>query len=144
MTTSPASSAHLAVTIERTALGHYTATNARGGQLSFGTSSEPGFTPVELLLAAIGGCTAIDVDFVTTRRAEPDRFELAVDADKIKDETGNLVTDIEVTFRVTFPDGERGDAARAILPDIVRKSHDRLCSVGRTVEAGTPVTIRIG
>lgn len=46
------------VTIERTRTGHFTATNPRGGTISFGTSSDPDggadFTPVELLLAAIG------------------------------------------------------------------------------------------
>jgi hypothetical protein len=29
------------------------------------------------------------------------------------------------------------------LPDVVAKSHDRLCTVGRTVEVGTPITTRI-
>jgi hypothetical protein len=29
------------------------------------------------------------------------------------------------------------------LPDIVRKSHERLCTVSRTVELGTPVRPRI-
>jgi putative redox protein len=137
------STAHIGVTIERVATGRYTATNPRGGQISFGTSAEPGFTPVELLLAAIGGCTAVDVDFVTARRAEPESFEVVVDAEKVKDAAGNLVANIEVTFKVVFPAGAAGDAARAVLPDIVRKSHERLCSVGRTVEAGTPIAIRI-
>jgi hypothetical protein len=27
-----------------------------------------------------------------------------------------------------------------VLPDIVQKSHDRLCSVGVTVERGTAIT----
>jgi len=48
-----------------------------------------------------------------------------------------------VTFRISFPDGEAGDTARALLPDAVRMSHDRLCSVGRTVELGTPIATRI-
>jgi uncharacterized OsmC-like protein len=66
-----------------------------------------------------------------------------VDADKVKDAGGNLVAGIEVTYRVRFPAGEAGDAARAVLPDIVRKSHERLCSVGRTIEAGTPIGTRV-
>jgi len=41
-----------------------------------------------------------------------------------------------------FPAGADGDAARAVLPDAIRKSHDRLCTVGRTVELGTPITER--
>jgi uncharacterized OsmC-like protein len=48
-----------------------------------------------------------------------------------------------VTFRLTFPDGEGGDAARALLPEAVQRSHDRLCTVSRTVELGTPVTTGI-
>jgi hypothetical protein len=30
-----------------------------------------------------------------------------------------------------------------VLPDVVKKSHDRLCTVGRTIELGTPVGTRI-
>jgi uncharacterized OsmC-like protein len=66
-----------------------------------------------------------------------------VEADKVRDENGNHLTGVEVTFRVTFPDGEAGDAARALLPDAVQRSHDRLCTVGRTVELPTPVGTQI-
>ena len=45
--------------------------------------------------------------------------------------------------RLRFPEGEDGDKARALLPDVVRKSHDRLCTVSRTVELGTPIADRI-
>jgi putative redox protein len=30
-----------------------------------------------------------------------------------------------------------------VLPDAVRKSHDRLCTVGRTVELPSPITTHI-
>ena len=137
-------SEHRSVTLERTGNSRLRVVNRRGGQLMIGGGDSDDFTPVELLLAAIGGCTAIDVDILTSRRAEPEAFEVAVDADKVRDAQGNHLTGIEVTFRVVFPAGERGDAARAILPDVVRKSHDRLCTVSRTVEIGTPVASRIG
>ena len=136
-------SVHRNVIVERVAKGIFTVTNSRGGAITFGTGSGTDFTPTELLLAAIGGCTAIDVDILTSRRAEPEKFEVAIDADKVRDEAGNRLTDIEVTFRIVFPGGEQGDAARAILPDVARKSHDRLCTVGRTVETGTPIATRI-
>jgi putative redox protein len=135
-------SAYRIVTVQRTANGQFTVTNARGGQITFGSGGTD-FTPTELLLAAIGGCTAIDVDIVTSRRAEPDAFEVLVDAEKVRDEAGNHLTDIEVTFRITFPGGAQGDEARALLPDVVKKSHDRLCTVGRTVEIATPIATRI-
>ena len=135
-------SAHRAVTIERTAPGQFTATNSRGGQLTFGTGGDERFTPTELLLAAIGGCTSIDVDILTSRRAEPESFQVTVGAEKVRDTGGNHLTDIQVAFRIKFPGGADGDAARAVLPDAIQKSHDRLCTVGRTVELGTPITER--
>jgi putative redox protein len=143
MATSPDSSVRRAVTVERVASGEFAAVNSRGGRVTFGTGSGTEFTPTELLLAAIGGCTSIDVDILTSRRAEPTRFEVQVDADKVRDEDGNRLSGIEVTFRIAFPEGEAGDSARAILADVVRKSHDRLCTVGRTVEIGTPIATRI-
>jgi putative redox protein len=138
-------SAHLRVTVERAADGTLSATNSRGGQMALGVGdgASAHFTPAELLLVAIGGCTAVDVDLVTSRRAEPERFEVGIEADKIRDEHGNHMTGIEVTFRIAFPVGEAGEAARAVLPEIVRQSHDRLCSVSRTVELGTPISTRI-
>jgi len=54
-------SVHRSVTVERITQGVFTVTNTRGGQLKFGTGSGTEFTPTELLLAAIGGCTAIDI-----------------------------------------------------------------------------------
>jgi putative redox protein len=143
MANSSADSTHREVSVERIASGVFTATNSRGGQLKFGTGSGTDFTPTELLLAAIGGCTAIDVDILTSRRAEPENFEVRAGAEKIRDEDGNRLTGIEVTFHIGFPAGEQGDEARAILPDVVKKSHSRLCTVGRTVEIGTPIATRI-
>ncbi len=136
-------SAHRTVTVRRVASGRFAVTNDRGGEIAFGTGEGTDFTPTELLLAATGGCTAIDIDVLTSRRAEPDAFEVAVDAEKIRDAEGNRLTDIVVTFRVAFPATGQGDEARAILPDVVRKSHDKLCTVGRTIELGTPITTRI-
>jgi putative redox protein len=134
---------HRSVRLERIENSRYMVTNDRGGQISIGKGEGTDFTPVDLLLAGIGGCTAIDVDILTSRRAEPEKFEILVDADKVRDQSGNHLTDIVVTFRIRFPEGEDGDKARALLPDAVRKSHERLCTVSRTVELGTPIADRI-
>ena len=134
-------SGHRSVRLERIENSRYTAINERGGKITIGGGTD--FTPVELLLVAIGGCTAIDVDLLTSRRAEPDSFEIVVDAEKARDAAGNHLTDLQVTFRIAFPAGEQGDKARELLPDAVRKSHDRLCTVSRTVELSTPIATRI-
>jgi putative redox protein len=132
------------VTIDRTSNGHYTVSNERGGTIGVGNGNDDSFTPVELLLTAIGGCTAIDVDVLTSRRAEPDSFQVTVRGTKIKDEQhANRLTDINVTFTLVFPDGEDGDKARALLPEAAKISHERLCTVSRTVELGTPISFAL-
>lgn len=143
MPTGSAGSAHRTVTVRRVGSGRFTVSNDRGGEIAFGTGDGTDFTPTELLLAAVGGCTSIDVDILTSRRAEPDAFEVSVDAEKVRDESGNHLTDIAITFRLVFPATEQGDEARAVLPGAVRRSHDRLCTVGRTVEIGTPISTHI-
>jgi uncharacterized OsmC-like protein len=133
------------VALTRLEKGRYRVTNARGGTLELGqgTTSEL-FSPVELLLAAIGGCTAIDVDFITSKRAEPTRFDVTMRGDKIRDELGNRLVDLLLEFDVEFPVDDAGQAARDVLPRAVRQSHDRLCTVSRTVETGTPIEVRVG
>lgn len=126
----------------RTGKGTYAVTNVRGGTISIGGGETDDFTPVELLLTAIAGCSAVDVDFITGKRAEPTSFEVQSDGEKVRDEDGNHLQDIVVTFRVAFPEGDDGDRARDMLPKAVAMSHDRLCTVSRTVQLGTPVTMR--
>lgn len=132
------------VRLERTSTGHFTVHNVRGGSITIGSGGESDFTPVELLLAAIGGCTAVDVDLLTSRRAEPTEFTISVSGNKVRSDAGvNSMTNLAVAFTVSFPDTAAGDAARDLLPRAVQLSHDRLCTVTRTVEQGSPVTTEI-
>lgn len=132
---------HRWIGLERVAAGVYVARNARGGEIRIGGDAGDLFTPVELLLAAIASCSATDVDAVTSRRAEPESFAARVDAQNTRDDVGNILQDIRLTFAVTFPEGEAGDEARAVLPRAVQTSHDRSCTVSRTVEAGQPIGV---
>ncbi len=131
------------VTLQRTATGRYVATNARGVQLELGSDDDV-FSPVEVLLAAIGACSAIDVDVVTSRRAEPERFEVTIGAMKVTDETGgNRLADVDVAFDVVFDDSPEGRQAAGLVPRLVRLSHDRDCTVSRTVELPTNLRMRV-
>lgn len=136
---------HRTVTLTRTALGAYVARNVRGGTIALGGGDTDDFTPVELLLAAIAGCSAVDVDHITSRRAEPLEFDVVAEGEKTKtDELGNHMTGLEVTFTVRFEEGESGDRARDMLPKAIQMSHDRLCTVSRTVQLGTAIEMRAG
>ncbi|WP_062290595.1 OsmC family protein [Demequina phytophila] len=128
------------VTLTRESEGVYVATGADGSQLRFGRG-EGLLSPVELMLAAIAGCSSIDVDAMTSRRAEPDRFEVTASADKISDDGANILENIRVAFDLAFPDGAEGDAARKRIGAALRASHEKHCTVSRTVEAGVPVAL---
>jgi uncharacterized OsmC-like protein len=132
-----------AVRMTRLGLGRYEAVNARGGTIQFSTDREQTFTPVELFLASIAGCTAIDVDFMTAKRSEPLRFEVSMTANKVRDGHGNHLVNLAMTFDVVFPDDDGGRAAAEVLPDAIVRSHDRLCTVSRTVEIGAPVAVSL-
>jgi len=131
------------VRISRAGTHTFTAHNARGGTLRFGEGQDSDFTPVELLLVALAGCSAIDVEYITVRRAEPSRFEATASATKVADDNGNHLDDLALDFDIVFPDGEDGDRARAILERAVTRSRDRLCTVSRTLQRATPVEYRI-
>ncbi len=118
-------------------------TNERGASITIGDGSTDDFTPVELLLAAVAGCSAIDVDFITSKRAEAERFVVASRGTKVRDEDGNHLTDVVADFDVTFADDEGGAKAAEVLPSAVAKSRDRLCTVSRTVALPTPVAFTL-
>lgn len=139
-TNQTATPAPFSVKLTRTAFGTFRVENDRGSVVEIGEGDGTLFSPVELLLAAIAGCSAIDVDYITSRRAEPVTFEVASLGTK-STEGGNHMTDLHVSFRIAFPDGADGDAARERLPQAIRRSAETLCTVSRTVELGTPIVM---
>ena len=128
--------------IEVTRIGHarFKATNVRGGETFFGTGGEdPDFTPVELLLTAIAGCSALDVEALTHKRTTSTTFSVHAEGHKVRDADGNHMTGLRLSFDVEFPEGPEGDAARERLQGAIEMSRDRLCSVSRTVQLGEEV-----
>ena|SRR6187455_2015417 len=131
------------ITLVRESEGVYVATNFKGGTIRFGHGVEDGFGAVELLLAALAGCSATDVDVVTSRRSEPTVFEVKVTADKVTGDNGNLLKNVVAAFDVQFPEGEDGDKARARVEPALRAAHDKTCTVSRTIEHAVPVTLTL-
>lgn len=128
------------IELVRIGTARYKATNARGGLVPIGSGGDdPDFTPVELLLAALAGCAGVTVDELTSRRAEPLSFHVSGEGHKVRDDGGSHLVGLKVTFDVTFPEGEDGDRAREFLPRAIQQTHDRICTVSRTVSLGEPV-----
>lgn len=127
------------IDLTRTGEGRYQATNRRGGVLPIGSGEGADFTPVELLLAAIAGCAAIDIDLIAGKRATAESFDVRTEGHKVRDDQGNHLVGLRVTLDLSFPDGADGDRAREVLPRAIAQTRDRLCTVGRTVAIGEPI-----
>lgn len=130
---------HRSVDLHQIGEHRWMATNRRGGGVSIGPGDDPDFTPVELLLAALVGCGAADLDHIAGKRAPFETFRARAEGHKVRDEGGNHMVQLTVTLDATFPEGEGGDAAREVLERTVQQIQDRLCTVGRTVTLGDPV-----
>jgi uncharacterized OsmC-like protein len=129
------------VELERVGPEAFIARNSRGHAIQVG-AGDNGFTPIELLLVALGGCSGLDLDAILGKRSEFASFTVHTRGDKVRDEGGNHLVNLQITFDAKFPDDEGGNAAREFLPKAMAKSRDWLCTVSRTVQLGTPVEYR--
>lgn len=127
------------VELSRLAEGHYRARNADGAEVDFGRGDGL-LTPVELLLAAIAGCSSVDLDTATSRSSEPDEFRVAATGRKVVEDGASRMDDINLSFNLSFPDDDAGRKAASMVQRLVALSHDKYCTVSRTVEHGAPVT----
>ena len=109
------------VDLTRMGKERYKATNRRGGVLPISSGDDPDFSPVELLLAALAGCAAVDIDLITGKRVEPTTFEMRTTGHKVRDEQGSHLVGLTIHLDVRFPEGEDGDRARDMLPRAIRE-----------------------
>ncbi len=102
----------------------FTGQNAKGSATAIDGNTESGPSPMELLLEAIGGCSAIDVVLILQRMREPlARLEIALEGERA-DSQPRYFTAITARFDV-WGDGLNTDkVARA-----VNLSFARYCSV---------------
>ncbi len=52
-----------------------------------------------------------------------------------------MLENVRVLFDLAFPEGEDGDKARARVASALKISHDKECTVSRTIEAPTSVEL---
>ncbi|GAA0277383.1 hypothetical protein GCM10009527_087180 [Actinomadura nitritigenes] len=118
------------VRVERTEDG-FQAVNGRGARVAIGDGDTEGaFTPVELLLAALGGCELVTVEPLTAQRGHRmARLAATVQAEKV--ETSKLGT-ITVTYDVELPEGD--DKAEDVLKAVAKRVHERYCTVGNALK----------
>jgi len=126
------------VFVERTEDG-FVGTNERGARVSIGGSKDDGvFSPVELLLVALGGCELVTVEPLTAKRGHRlVRLAIRVEAEKVEPTKLGPITG---TYEIELPvgDGEAAEVFRAVAERV----HERHCTVGRALREQTP-TIQV-
>lgn len=125
------------VSVQRTQQGRFRATNAAGAQVEVGTGKDI-FTPVELLLAALGACSSIDPDTVISRRAEPRSFTAEVSADYVREDE-NYLRDVLIHLAVELEDSADARRAARTVQRALAHAHGKTCTVARTLERRTEV-----
>ncbi|SDK17877.1 OsmC family protein [Nonomuraea jiangxiensis] len=126
------------VRVERTEEGGFRATNARGAEVRIGSGDEEGvFTPVELLLAAVGGCNIVTVEPLTAQRGHRlVRLAMTVGAEKAE---SNKLGPVTVTYDVELPSEE----ADAVYRAVAERVHAKYCTVSRSLQDGTEVRLEL-
>ncbi|WP_431900861.1 OsmC family protein [Nonomuraea sp. bgisy101] len=125
------------VRVERTDDG-FVATNARGARVEIGGGDEDGvFTPVELLLAAVGGCNIVTVEPLTAKRGHRLlRLAMTVEAEKVEPSKLGPIT---VTYDVEVPSEQADEVFRAVAERVEEKH----CTVSRSLREGTEVRLEL-
>jgi len=128
------------ITIDQLEKTHMEAQNEEGGLVRMDGSTsigglEGGFSPMQLLLAGIGGCSAIDIiGILKKQRQNLKNLQVEVDGDRQpKDEYSEFKT-IHLKFIFT------GDLEESKVERAINLSLDKYCSVSKTLEKTSKIT----
>jgi putative redox protein len=97
---------------------------------------ESGFRPMQLVLCALGSCSAIDmVSILKKQRQEINNLSIIIDGEREKEKIPSLWKSVSVSFQLTGNvDKEKAEKAAAL-------SMEKYCSVAETLRrGGTSIT----
>ena len=105
-------------------------------QLNSSEVMEQAFTPMELFLVALGGCTAMDVQWIMERqRQKLDKFDMTISGIRRKEDP-MYYESIDMYYSFVGPNIRRDAAQRAI-----RLSQEKYCSVHAMVKDSVKLNI---
>jgi putative redox protein len=119
---------------------HMEAVNEAGNKIQMDAGPadgghELGFRPMQLLLAAFGGCSSIDLINILRKQREPlNDLKITVTGEREKGAVPSLYTAVHAHFRL-YGNINPDKAERA-----VQLSVDKYCSVAKTLEKTAKVT----
>ena len=111
---------------------------APGRSLELNSAKEMGkaFTPMELFLIALAGCTAMDVQWIMSReRQEVDRFEISIKG-KRREEDPQYYETIDLEYIIGGRNVTKNAVERAI-----RLSQEKYCSVHAMLKSNVRLNV---
>lgn len=119
---------------------HFEAVNEQGRKIHMDASPEiggsnQGFRPMQLLLAALGGCGSIDiVNILKKQKQNIQDIKISVEGEREKDVIPSLFTDIHIHFQLV------GDLDEEKVKKAIDLSVNKYCSVLKTLEKTSKIT----
>lgn len=97
-----------------------------------------GFRPMQMLLAAVGGCSSIDIILILKKQKQViESFEVEVEGEKEKIEEHSIWKNIVLHFKIKGQvDFEKAERA-------VKLSLDKYCSVSKTLEPTAKISYKL-
>lgn len=94
-----------------------------------------GMRPMQMLLAAMGGCSTIDIINILKKQKQPLKdIKITVTGEREKDVVPSLFTEVHVHFKV-YGDLDADKVQKAISLGV-----DKYCSVAKTLEPKAKIT----
>ena len=115
----------------------YIVRNPAGGTALMGKDKDgnPGIGPMEMLLAGLAGCTAMDVlSILDKKRQKPEKIEVRVLGNQKIDSYPMAYTEFKVEYILWGANLKDKDVAQAI-----QLSEEKYCSVGGTLSKAGPI-----
>lgn len=123
---------------------HFEAKNEEGMSMYFDGSPKigghgKGVGPMQSLLMAIGGCSAIDIVLILKKqKQEITDFEISIEGEREKDAEPSLWKTVNIQFKL------KGKIEKEKAERAVKLSMEKYCSVSQTLEkAGAKITYSV-
>lgn len=119
---------------------HMAARNEQGNTVHMDASPDMGGTnegmrPMQMLLAAMGGCSSIDIiNILKKQRQDLKDLKVTVTGEREKDAVPSLFTDVHAHFRL-YGDLDHDKVEKAVALGV-----EKYCSVAKTLEARAKIT----
>ncbi len=127
--------------VERTGTRRYTGHSSRGAEVLVGAEDVEGvFTPGELMKIALGACTGMSSDAPLSRRLGED-YAATVRVSGPPDRENEVYPHLDEVIQLDLSALDADTAKRLLV--VVERAVDAACTVGRTLKAGSEVTLRI-